>query len=181
MIQAASLLNESQRDSGSAQLAGVCIDHLNRERDLLERVLSTLTEIGTALVANDLASLSNLLGHYQVLEQNVRVVQQARDELKQRVASSLTCAAHEVSLLRFEASLEPGLRDELRETRLQVIGLTRDIETRSRCNALLLRQSMQFIQHMMFCLTGHDESAQRYGASGQMGHAVSGPTIQKRC
>jgi flagellar biosynthesis/type III secretory pathway chaperone len=172
---------EDQPEQSVGPLAESCLNHLNFEQELFERVLASLNQMETALVENNMVAVTTFLSEYQSLEQEVASTQKARNALRRDISVVLACKPESVSLLRFESLVGPPLSEQIRDARVHLMELTRNIETRNRCNGVLLRQSMQFIQHVLFCLTGQKEGPERYAASGQIGQVAALSTIQERC
>lgn len=162
-------------------LAVACIGHLQQEEAMLTSTLEMLRRIRESLVTRDHDALSAALQEQERSQKSAFDLQLAREQIRVRISASLGVSPAEATLHQLALRVSGELQERLASGRRRLAELTNEIDAINRCNAVLVQQSMGLLNQVLYCLTGEEQTSQRYGASGHMATGSPGSVIQCEC
>ena len=158
-----------------------CIGHLQQEEAMLTGTLDLLKSMRDALVCRNEEALVAAIESQDQSETAARELHAARALLRARISRGLGVAPADATLQKLTTRVSGELKERLALGRRRLAALSTEIDSVNRCNAILVQQSVELLNQVLYCLTGQEQGSQRYGATGQMSNGNPGSVIQFEC
>jgi flagellar biosynthesis/type III secretory pathway chaperone len=168
-------------DSSTTHLIADAEAHLRSELATLQSFVHLVTSIQTTLGTEPRSDLSSYQQAQQQLAEESAALGERRRQLQSRIAAATGLDPQHASIRRLIDTLpEPAARP-LAELRQQLLETHESIGRLTRSNVLLLRQSMDLVQSILFNLTGGGTTPTTYTANGQIDPAQRVNLVRKDC
>ncbi len=149
-------------------------DVIRHEVSTFEALLDALSAQQEALVTHDLTAIEASVSRQREAAERAGQLEAVRTALVKKISRAMAEDPASLTLRRLIARLEGPEADRLREMRESLVGLHEKIQRANRHNALLIRQSMRYVDRSLEALTGSGPSTGVYGKSGTVGARNAG-------
>ncbi len=157
----------------SPQWIDELLAYLDRQEQVLERVLAFLDAFRGSLIRRDAAALERMQGQ---LEEEGRLwteMEMHRRRLTERFAAVFGCRAEEVCLSAIGRRAEPMQQKRLQERQARLKDLTERLRQQHLATELLVREYARLNRQMLEVLTGSRGQGRLYDAHGRSGGVAS--------
>jgi hypothetical protein len=151
-----------------ANMALVCLAHMDQEEMLLAQTRECLRRVREALLHDDAAAVAEALARQNHLAQTSEQIGATRGQLLQSVAAALDVPLSGVTLQLLAARVPGELSERLAACRVRVQRLAKEVDELNRGNAALIGYSLQFVHQLLIALTGGEAIGDRYGPVGKV-------------
>ena len=158
-----------------------CLAHLEQEEAMLSATLQTLRDMRTALMHRDLQRLTEALERQQHTAKAAAELRTVRATLRARIAEMIRVPADHVTLGLLAAQLTDAMQQRMLGYQKRLSDMAAEVALLNRGNAVLIRHSVGLLQRLLMCLTGGDESTDRYARSGQREEGDCGSIFETQC
>ena len=148
------------------QLTKQCAEHLEAERAVVVDGLEKANRLRKALVESDEATLSLVAAQDGDLDQTENTIVQARDSLRQQIASFFGVPQQDATIGLVVRNLKGAEQSALTRLRKEVKELAETLDTINRGNAALSSQLSSLITRTIETLTGKS-TVSLYGRTGR--------------
>ena len=144
-------------------LARSCLDHLRDEEAALRELHATLTELRSALLVGESATITRLVQRQTELAEAERTIAQTRELFRRATAVELDLPADMVTVRRIIALTPEPWADEIRAAQERLLELNAQNRELGRRIAATLACCRSFTRGVLARLTG---TVDRYGPTG---------------
>lgn len=143
------------------------IELLDKEMGTFRLMLSALEAEQTALIANDVNGLDEAVETQKALVQRAATQEQARVKIIRQMAPMLQEDPNTLTLRRLIDLADASFSERMAVQREALIALQEQLRKTNRQNAVLLKQSMKYVDKSLLILTGGTPMGNRYVKSGR--------------
>ena len=144
------------------------IEVIQLEVATFQRLLETLEREQQALIHHEVETLKAVVEVQERLMEEAAALEKARDRIVDRLSASLQEDRASLTLKRLVERVQGPHSERLREMRETLIALQEKIQKANRHNALLIKQSMKYVDKSMQILTGGSSCGGVYVQSGKV-------------
>ena len=144
------------------------IEVIQLEVATFQRLLETLEREQQALIHHEVETLKAVVEVQHRLMEEAAALEKARDRIVDRLSASLQEDRASLTLKRLVERVQGPHSERLREMRETLIALQEKIQKANRHNALLIKQSMKYVDKSMQILTGGSSCGGVYVQSGKV-------------
>lgn len=144
------------------------IDVIQKEVEMFERLLKTMKEEQAALVGHDVEALERTVEVQRDLTEKAAALERARAEVVRSLCESM---GEDPSVLTMKQIIEKvgAPHDErLGALRQDLLDLHEEIQRSNQQNALLVKQSMKYVDKSLQILTGEGPATGVYAKTGKV-------------
>jgi hypothetical protein len=179
------------------------VEHLRHESAYLDEVIACSQRMNSLLSRSSLAHSTSVAASQPTadkpfepsLDKAQEQLDQIREELAQRflplaegrqmmqstIQKLETTSQSEPTLRALAAILDPSLRDELHDLRIEIKTKIQNVQAITMGNQAVLLHTLDFYNRLMTGISGETAPNQGYNSHGQMTNRTQGPLIQKHC
>jgi len=164
---------------GAPHLEGLIIelvDTIDAEIRVFQQLLDTLTDEQQALLRHEPQALEAAVEVQQSLTKMAAELEAQRSDVVDRLSAEMDEDRASLTLKRLVDRVQGPQADSLREMRETLLDLQDRIQRANRHNAVLIRQSMKYVEKSLHLLTGATSSST--GAYAPTGKATGGSPKQ---
>lgn len=147
------------------QLGERCAVHLENEALVLKEFVRVCSSIRESLGIADEGIIEKLKKEQTRIEQESRVMNQGRIDLRKAIAEFLDRPVEATSIKALEDHLTGEMASRIARLRGEVEGYVCEIQDLSRSNAILLQHNIDIFHRMLLSLSGQDQ-CQTYSPNG---------------
>jgi len=135
------------------------VDIIRREVDAFQSLLESLEHERDALVHHEIQALAAASAAQQALTAASAQLEAERVQVVKRLSAVLQEDADSLTLKRLIERVRGAHSDRLREMRETLIALQQKIRKANRHNAMLIKQSMKYVDKSLQILTGNGSAS----------------------
>ena len=144
------------------------VEIVQKEVDTFQALLDSIENEQKALVTQDLTEIEKVVAAQQELAVIAAASERARAQLVTELSRDLGVTASDLTLKRLIDRIQGPHSQRLGEMRERVIAMHEKIQTANRQNALLIKQSMKYVDKSRQILTGDGPDTGVYAESGKV-------------
>ena len=144
------------------------VEIVRKEIETFEALLDSMAQEQKGLVTQDMATIEKAVADQRELAANAGALERARIRLVKEISAELGETASDLTLKRLIDRIQGPHSQQLGEMRDTLIGMHERIQTANRQNALLIKQSMKYVDKTLHILTGDGPETGVYAQSGKV-------------
>lgn len=144
------------------------VEIVQKEVETFEALLDSMQEEQKALVTHDVEAIEKAVVDQRDLAANAGALERARTRLVTDLSRELGETASDLTLKRLIDRIEGPHAQQLGEMRETLIAMHEKIQAANRQNALLIKQSMKYVDKTLHILTGDGPETGVYAQSGKV-------------
>ena len=144
------------------------VEIVQKEVDTFQALLDLMVNEQKALVTQDITEIEKVVAGQRELAVNAAAFERARIQLVTELSQDLGVTASDLTLKRLIDRIQGPHSQRLGEMRETLIAMHEKIQTANRQNALLIKQSMKYIDKSRQILTGDGPDPGVYAESGKV-------------
>ena len=149
-------------------------DVIRQELWEYEQLLASLEQEQDMLVHHETDKLQEVTSGQHRLVEQAKTLERARLRVVERLSDLLGEDPSDLTLKRLIVRVGGAQGEQLRQMRDALVGAHERIRKANRNNALLIRQSMKYVDRTLHILSGDDLPAGVYAGSGKLETRTSG-------
>ena len=145
---------------------------------MLSATVHSLSDVRTALVQGDLRKLTTALEQQTHTARAAEELRLRRAQLRREIAAHCGSRPESASLQMLASRIPGELGEQLANYRGRLKSMASQADRLNRGNAILIRQSVNFLQHLLAGLTGTDSDPHIYNPHGPQRSLACGAIIE---
>ena len=144
------------------------VEIVQKEVETFEALLDSMAQEQQALISQDVAGIEKAVINQRDLAENAGALERARTRLVTELSAELGETASDLTLKRLIDRIDGPQSQQLGEMRDTLIAMHDKIQAANRQNALLIKQSMKYVDKTLHILTGDGPETGIYAQSGKV-------------
>ncbi|HAA74432.1 TPA: hypothetical protein DCE37_04840 [Candidatus Latescibacteria bacterium] len=151
-------------DSTMMQLVEV----VKKEIETFEVLLDSMAQEQRALVSQNVSEIEKAVADQRTIAEQAGALERARTRLVTEISAELGETASDLTLKRLIDRIQGPHSQQLSEMRETLLGIHDRIQAANSQNALLIKQSMKYVDKTLHILTGDGPETGTYAQSGKV-------------